>query len=100
MYGDVWMHELRETWQVVVHSLQRVDLHALVGQTSATKLVLKGNMITEIAELDHMVALEVLDASENQLKAFPPALPPSLVELDLYCLVHLPHMPTPPWTTP
>ena len=50
---------------------------------NVTKLVLKGNAITEIAALDHMVALEVLDASENQLKAFPPALPPSLVELDL-----------------
>lgn len=38
VYADVWMHRLLETWEVIVHSLQRIDLHALVGQTSVAKV--------------------------------------------------------------
>jgi len=41
VYDDVWMHSLRETWEVVVHSLQRLDVHALVRQSSAARITLK-----------------------------------------------------------
>ena len=43
VYKDVWMHSLLETWEVIVHALQRVDLHALVGQTSVAKALLRGD---------------------------------------------------------
>jgi hypothetical protein len=36
VYADAWQHRLLETWEIVVHSLQRVDLHALVGQANLT----------------------------------------------------------------
>ena len=36
------MHRLLETWELVVHALQRVDVHALVGQTSLAKALLRG----------------------------------------------------------
>ena len=36
VYADAWQHRLLETWEIVVHSLQRVDLHALVGQAPLT----------------------------------------------------------------
>ena len=42
VYADAWQHRLLETWEIVVHSLQRVDLHALVGQASHAKALLKG----------------------------------------------------------
>ena len=43
VYADEWMHRLLETWELVVHALQRVDVHALVGQTSLAKAVLRGD---------------------------------------------------------
>ena len=36
VYADAWQHRLLETWEIVVHSLERVDLHALVGQATLT----------------------------------------------------------------
>jgi len=42
VYSDVWMHRLLETWEIIVHSLQRIDVHALVGQTSVAKALLRG----------------------------------------------------------
>jgi len=53
------------------------------GCLMVTKLVLKGNQIAAIDGVEALAALEVLDASENQLRAFPAALPASLVELNL-----------------
>eukprot|EP00965_Chrysotila_dentata_P014499 480203-Pleurochrysis_carterae.AAC.1 len=35
------MHAVRETWEVVVHSLARVDVHCLVGQSSTASLPLR-----------------------------------------------------------
>ena len=46
IYSDVWMHSLLEVWDVVVHALQRVDVHSLVGQTSLAKALLKGETHT------------------------------------------------------
>lgn len=43
VYADVWMHTILETWELIVHALQRVDVHALVGQTSLAKAVLRGD---------------------------------------------------------
>lgn len=42
VYDDPYMHRLLETWELVVHALQRVDVHALVGQTSLAKALLRG----------------------------------------------------------
>jgi hypothetical protein len=42
VYADEWMHTLMETWELVVHALQRVDVHALVGQSSMAKAILRG----------------------------------------------------------
>ena len=42
IYADAWQHRLLETWEIVVHALERIDLHALVGQGSHTKALLKG----------------------------------------------------------
>jgi len=44
IYSDVWMHQLLETWEIIVHALQRIDLHALVGQTSSAKALLRGQL--------------------------------------------------------
>jgi len=38
VYSDFWMHKLLETWEIIVHSLQRIDVHTLVGQTSVAKV--------------------------------------------------------------
>lgn len=40
LYVDPWMHQLHETWEVVVHSLKRLDVSALVGQSCAVSLPL------------------------------------------------------------
>lgn len=45
VYADEWLHQLLETWELVVHALQRVDVHALVGQTSLAKAVLRGRAV-------------------------------------------------------
>lgn len=42
MLGARPSRRLAETWELVVHALQRVDVHALVGQTSVAKAVLRG----------------------------------------------------------
>ena len=42
VYADVWQHRLLETWELIVHALQRVDVYALVGQVSHAKVLLKG----------------------------------------------------------
>jgi len=42
VYDDAWLHQLLATWEIIVHSLQRIDLHALVGQTSLAKANLRG----------------------------------------------------------
>jgi hypothetical protein len=38
VYSDFWMHKLLETWEIIVHSLQRIDVHTLVGQSSVAKV--------------------------------------------------------------
>jgi len=38
VYSDFWMHKLLETWEIIVHSLQRIDVHTLVGQASVAKV--------------------------------------------------------------
>jgi nephrocystin-4 len=43
VYADKWQHRLLETWELIVHALQRVDVHALVGQTSLAKALLRAN---------------------------------------------------------
>ena len=42
VYADVWQHRLLETWELIVHALQRIDVDALVGQVSHAKVLLKG----------------------------------------------------------
>jgi len=43
VYNDVWKHVLRETWEVLVHSLERIDLHALVGESTHAKISIRGS---------------------------------------------------------
>jgi nephrocystin-4 len=43
VYADVWMHTILETWELIVHALQRVDVHALMGQSSIAKAMLRGD---------------------------------------------------------
>lgn len=49
IYADVWMHRLLETWEIIVHSLQRIDLHALVGQTSVAKAHSSRHLVLRIS---------------------------------------------------
>lgn len=61
-------------------------LTAVPPQTFAcacSTLVLKSNELTSLAGIEAMTGLLKLDASENQFKAVPEGLPPSLTELDL-----------------
>ena len=78
VYKDVWMHELLETWEVIVHALQRIDLHALVGQTSTAKALLRGD--SHSAHVSHMP--QRLAPSAPRLPIMhPPTAPPHALEL-------------------
>jgi len=74
VYSDVWLHQLLETWEIVVHSLQRIDIHALVGQTSIAKAILRGAAHGPV---------QCFSSSPNELTlspAMPITLVPSMVQ--------------------
>lgn len=43
LYDDQYQAVLYETWHVIVQSRQRLDVHATLGQTSSTYVVVKGD---------------------------------------------------------
>lgn len=46
VYRDKWGCRPLETWQVFLHSLRRVDLSAVVGQTCDSHVVVKGQGVS------------------------------------------------------
>ena len=82
VYADAWQHRLLETWEIVVHSLQRVDLHALVGQASHAKALLKGP-----ASAQQLGLVQCFSSMPKELRLRPAApfslAPGALNEVDL-----------------
>ncbi|KAF5838835.1 hypothetical protein DUNSADRAFT_2093 [Dunaliella salina] len=46
LYGDRLLARPIEVWQVFVHSLRKVDMRAMIGQTSVASVVLRGAMVS------------------------------------------------------
>lgn len=45
LFHDPFMAQLAETWQIYVHSLQRLDVTGILGQPTKATLVLRGSQV-------------------------------------------------------
>jgi len=79
IFSDRYMTRLVETWQVDVHSLRRVDMVAVTGQTSQTAVALRGGLTTQ--------KVRCFSSHPDEFRVEPEALTlvaGELSEIDLY----------------
>ncbi len=50
LYDDPFKVTLVETWQIFVHSLQRIDIVGMTGQTSTSPLILRGGTTSRLIQ--------------------------------------------------
>jgi nephrocystin-4 len=50
LYNDPFKISLLETWQIFVHSLQRIDLVGIAGQTTKSPLILRGGVNSRVIQ--------------------------------------------------
>ena len=66
VYRDALMLEVAETWQVFVHALKRVDLAAMVGQTTRASVAVRG--------LDRTQSVRCFSSHPDELQVTPDRL--------------------------
>ncbi|KAJ3389717.1 Nephrocystin-4 [Lobulomyces angularis] len=71
VYDDPYHTSLSEIWRILVHSLHRIDVNCVMGQTNATNLVLRGSSFTRTVQCytDHTSELMVMTPSPFLLTA-------------------------------
>jgi nephrocystin-4 len=50
VYADAHGTQVAAVWQVFVHALQRLDLHAMVGQAARTSLLMRGSEVPRLVQ--------------------------------------------------
>lgn len=79
VFSDRYLTRLVETWQVDVHSLRRLDMVAVTGQTSQTAVALRGGLTTQ--------KVRCFSSHPDEFRVEPEALTlvaGELSEIDLY----------------
>lgn len=71
LYDDPYHTSLSEVWRVIVHSLHRIDVNCVLGQTNSASLVLRGSSFSRVVEChtDHANELMVMSPSPFSLLA-------------------------------
>ncbi|KAJ7394786.1 Nephrocystin-4 [Desmophyllum pertusum] len=71
LYIDYFLAEPCQTWQLYVHSLQRIDMSAVQGQSSRLSVILRGTQSSRLVQCfsSHPEELQVLPADPIMLMA-------------------------------
>jgi nephrocystin-4 len=71
LYDDPYHTSLSEVWRVIVHSLHRIDVNCVFGQTNSASLVLRGSSFSRVVQCytDHANELMVMTPSPFSLMA-------------------------------
>lgn len=71
LYDDPYHTSLSEIWRVLVHSLHRIDVNCVLGQTNTASLVLRGSSFSRTVECytDHRDELMIMTPSPFSLLA-------------------------------